>query len=165
MVLHQVHKRWAVPPYAALRFPLADKKARRLNKREIGQLLAGPNLLRLAFLLDGGAPVVHPVWFVYKGEKFWVAVDRDGPKARSIRKSPGVYFLVDVGSSPPRGVRGRGTARVVDDPAFATEITTECVKKYLKTVLTKKARAIIEMGKESCAIEITPGYMASWKFY
>ncbi|MGI0019174.1 MAG: pyridoxamine 5'-phosphate oxidase family protein [Nitrososphaera sp.] len=146
-----------------MKFPLADKNARRLNKKEIGQLLAGPNLLRLAFM-DGGAPMVHPVWFVYEGEKFWVAVDREGAKARCIRENPGVYFLVDVGSSPPRGVRGRGTAMVIDDPAFATEITEKCVKKYLKTARTKKAREIIEMGKESCAIEITPGYMASWKF-
>jgi nitroimidazol reductase NimA-like FMN-containing flavoprotein (pyridoxamine 5'-phosphate oxidase superfamily) len=146
-----------------LRFPLADKDARRLSKKEIGQLLTGPNLLRLAFL-DGGTPMVHPVWFVYEREKFWIAVDREGAKARSIRENPGVYFLVDVGSSPPRGVRGRGTARVIDDPAFATEITTKCVKKYLKTARTKKAKEIIEMGRESCAIEITPGYMASWKF-
>ncbi|MGI0005357.1 MAG: pyridoxamine 5'-phosphate oxidase family protein [Nitrososphaera sp.] len=146
-----------------MRFPLADKNGRRLERKEIGQLLAGPNLLRLAFM-DGGAPVVHPVWFVYEREKFWIAVDREGAKARSIRENPGVYFLVDVGSSPPRGVRGRGTARVIDDPAFATEITTKCVKKYLKTARTKKAKEIIEMGRESCAIEITPGYMASWKF-
>ena len=93
-----------------MRFPLADKDARRLSKKEIGQLLTGPNLLRLAFL-DGGTPMVHPVWFVYEEEKFWIAVDREGAKARSIRENPGVYFLVDVGSSPPRGVRGRGTAR------------------------------------------------------
>ena len=146
-----------------MRFPLADKDARRLSKKEIGQLLTGPNLLRLAFL-DGGTPMVHPVWFVYEEEKFWIAVDREGAKARSIRENPGVYFLVDVGSSPPRGVRGRGTARVIDDLAFATEITTKCVKKYLKTARMKKAKEIIEMGRESCAIEITPGYMASWKF-
>lgn len=146
-----------------MRLPLADKNGRRLERKEIGQLLAGPNLLRLAFM-DGGAPVVHPVWFVYEGEKFWVAVDREGAKARSIRENPSVYFLVDVGSGPPRGVRGRGTARVIDDPAFATEITTKCVKKYLKTARMKKAKEIIEMGRESCAIEITPGYMASWKF-
>ena len=146
-----------------MRFPLADKDARRLSKKEIGQLLTGPNLLRLAFL-DGGTPMVHPVWFVYEEEKFWIAVDREGAKARSIRENPGVYFLVDVGSSPPRGVRGRGTARVIDDLAFATEITTKCVKKYLKTARTNKAKEIIAMGRESCAIEITPGYMASWKF-
>ena len=41
---------------------------------------------------------------------------------------------------------------------------TKCVKKYLKTARTNKAKEIIEMGRESCAIEITPGYMASWKF-
>ena len=146
-----------------MRFPLADKNGRRLERKEIEQLLAGPNLLRLAFM-DRSAPVVHPVWFVYEGEKFWVAVDRKGTKARSIRENPAVYFLVDVGSSPLRGIRGRGTARVIDDPAFATEITTNCVKKYLKTARTNKAKEIIEMGRESCAIEITPGYMASWKF-
>jgi nitroimidazol reductase NimA-like FMN-containing flavoprotein (pyridoxamine 5'-phosphate oxidase superfamily) len=146
-----------------LKFTLADRHARPLSKREVTRLLAGPNLLRLAFL-DGGAPVVHPVWFLYMEGKFLVAVDRDGTKARAIRDNPGVYFLVDVSSGPPRGVRGRGTAKVIDDPALATDVTSRCAKKYLGSTRSKKAREIIEMGKESCVIEITPAYMATWKF-
>lgn len=147
----------------ALKFTLADRHARPLAKKEVAQLLAGPNLLRLAFL-DDGAPMVHPVWFLYKGNKFLVATDNDGAKARAVRDNPGVYFLIDVGSSPPRGLRGKGTARVIDDPSFATEVTSRCAKKYLGSTRSKKAREIIEMGKESCVIEITPAYMATWKF-
>lgn len=147
----------------ALRYPLADRHAKRLGRKEIRQLLAGPNLLRLAYL-DGGAPMVHPVWFFYEGGKFWVATDNNSAKARAIRDNPGVYFLVDVGSSPPRGVRGKGEARVIDDSALATEITKKCVKKYLRNTRTKIAKEIIEMGKESCVIEITPAYVATWKF-
>jgi hypothetical protein len=104
------------------------------------------------------------VWFLYKEGRFLVAVDRDGTKARAIRDSPGVYFLVDVSSGPPRGVRGRGAAKVIDDPALATDVTSRCAKKYLGSTRSKKAREIIGMGKESCVIEITPAYMATWKF-
>lgn len=148
----------------ALSFPLGDRNGKRLGRKEIDQLLAGPNLLRLAFLDGGSAPMVHPVWFLYQGEKFWVATDSGGKKAKSISENPGVYFLIDIDSGPPRGVRGKGTARVIDDPAFAAEVTEKCMKKYLQTTRTKKAKAIIEMGKKSCVIEITPGYMATWKF-
>ncbi len=51
-----------------------------------------------------GTPLVHPMWYHYKDEKFFAVSNREGTKVRSLKKNPEVYFLVDV---TDRGVRGR----------------------------------------------------------
>jgi hypothetical protein len=150
-----------------LKFSLADKAAKMLEKNEVTELLGQPNLLRLAFI-DGhdGMPVVHPVWYYYENEKFFVATEREGNMARSLRKNPACYFLVDIAQRfpSPRGIRGKAIARVIDDPDYATEVTRRNLLKYFGTTDTKEAKAILEMGKTSSVIEIMPRYMATWKF-
>jgi nitroimidazol reductase NimA-like FMN-containing flavoprotein (pyridoxamine 5'-phosphate oxidase superfamily) len=147
-------------------YALADSHAKPLSRKEVGQLLARPNLLRIAFLDEKGKPVVHPVWYYYSKGRFYFATGRQGRKTDALRKNPGVYFLVDENptDSPPLGVRGRGTAEVVDDPKYATGVTRRCVKKYLGTTKSNSAKAIIAMGPDSCVVEVTPQVMATWKF-
>jgi nitroimidazol reductase NimA-like FMN-containing flavoprotein (pyridoxamine 5'-phosphate oxidase superfamily) len=150
-----------------LKFTLADRTAKPLEQGELTDMLNKPNILRLAMVdVRDSMPLVHPMWYYYKDGKFFASVDRDGVKAQSLRKNPNVYFLVDIDhdDGPPRGVRGKGVARVIDDPDYATKVTTHNVLRYLGSVDGNVAQKLIEMGKESCVIEITPRYMATWKF-
>lgn len=149
----------------SLKLILADPHAKPLSKSEVTQLLARPSILRLAYL-DDGEPVVHPVWYYYSKGRFFVATDINGEKARSLRKNPVVYFLVDESpkGGPTCGVRGRGIAKVIDDSAYATRVTQRNVKRYLGTLTSKASKAVLDMGPHSCVIEITPSYMATWKF-
>lgn len=149
----------------ALKLILADPHAMPLSKREVAQLLERPSILRLAYLEDG-EPVVHPVWHYYNKGRFFVATDINGAKARALRKNPVVYYLVDESpkGGPTRGVRGRGLAKMIDDTAFARRVTRRNVKRYLGTLTSKAAKTVLEMGPGSCVIEITPSYMAAWKF-
>ncbi len=149
-----------------MKLVLADGHARPLTKSEVTQLLARPNILRLAYLDQRGDPVVHPVWYYYSRGKFFVASDMKSTKARALRKNSSVYFLVDESSKggPTRGVRGRGTAKVVDDRGYATKVTRRNVKRYLGTLTSKAAKMVIEMGQDSCVLEITPSYIGTWKF-
>jgi hypothetical protein len=78
-----------------------------------------------------------------------------------------VYFLVDESSHKKGtlGLRGKGTARVIDDPLYATKVTKHNVRRYLdRTLQSKSAKTILAMGPDSCVIEITPSYIATWKF-
>ena len=61
-------------------------------------------------------------------------------------------------------MRGKGTARVSDDHAYATEVTMKCAIKYLRTTGSQAARKVIEMGRDSSVIEIIPSFVATWKF-
>ncbi|NWG37183.1 pyridoxamine 5'-phosphate oxidase family protein [Nitrososphaera sp.] len=147
------------------KFTLADPKGKPLDRKEVDNLLSGPNILRLGVLDErDGSPMVHPVWFHYENEMFFVAADTGGLKARSVQKNPNVYFLVDTAEGPPRGVRGKGVARVRDDHSYATEVTRKCTLKYLGTSESETAKKIIEMGRDSSVIEIIPKYIATWKF-
>ena len=149
-----------------LNFVLADRHARPLLKREISQLLARPNILRIAYLDKRGDPIVHPVWYYYSGGKFLIATDRVSKKATVLRKNPVIYFLVDESSreNGTLGLRGKGIARVIDDPLYATRVTRSNVKRYLGKLQSKTAKTILAMGPDSCVIEITPLYLATWKF-
>ena len=149
-----------------LNFVLADRHARPLLKREVSQLLARPNILRIAYLDNMGDPIAHPVWYYYSGGKFLVATDKEGRKAKVLQKNPVVYFLIDESSREKGtlGLRGKGTARVIDDPVYATKVTRHNVKRYLGTLQSKTAKAILAMGPDSCIIEIKPSYIATWKF-
>jgi hypothetical protein len=171
-----------------MRFTLADNNAKQLSKKEIADLLSRPNLLRVGFLDKKGRPIVHPVWYLYLKGRFFFATDTNGRKADLFAKNPNVYFLVDENSTtsssssvhngssnnnnnknkakkkPPIGVRGRGTARVFNNPKFASQITKCSVIKYMGTTKSRQAKAILRMGPNSCVIEIDPHYMATWKF-
>jgi Pyridoxamine 5'-phosphate oxidase len=147
-------------------FVLADRHARPLLHREVSQLLARPNILRMAYLDEIGDPIAHPVWYYYSRGKFLVATDREGRKAKVLQKNPVVYFLIDESSREKGtlGLRGKGIARVIDDPLYAARVTKHNVKRYLGKLQGKTAKAILAMGPGSCEIEITPSYLATWKF-
>jgi pyridoxamine 5'-phosphate oxidase-like protein len=147
-------------------FVLADRHARPLLHREVSQLLARPNILRMAYLDEIGDPIAHPVWYYYSRGKFLVATDREGRKAKVLQKNPVVYFLIDESSREKGtlGLRGKGIARVIDDPLYAARVTRHNVKRYLGKLQGKTAKAILAMGPDSCVIEIIPSYLATWKF-
>ena len=149
-----------------MKFLLADAHARPLSKREVLQLLAQPNILRLAYIDEDGGPVVHPVWYYYRKGMFFAATDAKSLKARTLRKNPEVYFLVDESpkGGPTRGVRGKGIVKVVDDATYAIRLTRRNVLKYFGNLTSKAAKMVLEWGSDSCVLEITPLYMATWKF-
>ncbi len=149
-----------------MRLTLADSHARPLSRNEVRELFRRRNLLRIAFLDNEGWPTVHPVWFYYGKERFYFAVDRYGRKACALRKNPNVYFLVDESpvGKPPRGVRGRAIAKVIDDQNYAIKVTRQNVKRYLGTTHSRSAKRVLALGRESCVIEVAPKTMATWKF-
>jgi nitroimidazol reductase NimA-like FMN-containing flavoprotein (pyridoxamine 5'-phosphate oxidase superfamily) len=150
-----------------LKFTLADKTAKILTEEEVLALLNQPNILRIAMIDNrDGTPLVHPVWYHYKDCKFYAAIDRNGIKAESLRKNPHIYFLIDISptDSPPRGVRGKGIAKVIDDSDYATKVTIQHVIRYRGPTDDTIGQKLIDLGKRSSVVEITPLYMATWKF-
>lgn len=108
-----------------------------------------------------GTPLVHPMWYHYKDEKFFAVSNREGTKVRSLKKNPEVYFLVDV---TDRGVRGRARAKVIDDSEYAVKILTQNLMRYGGSIDSPEAKDRIEIAKNHySAIEITPLFMATWK--
>lgn len=142
-----------------MEFRLADTDGKPMSTDEVKAYLDRPNIMRIALVDErDSCPMVHPVWFYYENGLFFVATDRDGVKARSLRKNPNLYFLVDSDpvDGPPHGVRGKALAAVVDDPEYATKVTRRNIIRYIGSLESESARMILEKGKDSSVLEITP---------
>jgi nitroimidazol reductase NimA-like FMN-containing flavoprotein (pyridoxamine 5'-phosphate oxidase superfamily) len=144
-----------------MEFRLADPELKPLQEGEVNELLNQPIYLRVAMInARDGTPLVHPIWHYYEDEKFFAVSNAGGAKVRSLKKNTDVYFLVDVAD---RGARGRGKAKVVDDPEYATKVTTRDLLRYLGSLDSPEAKSRIEIAMNYSVIEITPLYMATWK--
>jgi len=144
-----------------MEFRLADPELKQMDENEVTELLNQPIYLRLAMInARDGSPLVHPIWYYYENGKFFAVSNTGGIKVRSLRKYPDVYFLVDI---EDRGVRGKGKAKVMDDPEYATKITAHNLVRYLGSLDSQEAKDRIKIAKNYSAIEIIPLYMASWK--
>jgi nitroimidazol reductase NimA-like FMN-containing flavoprotein (pyridoxamine 5'-phosphate oxidase superfamily) len=141
---------------------LADPELKPLQEAEVIELLDQPIYLRVAMINErDGTPLVHPIWYNYKDGKFFAVSNKNGTKVRSLKKNPEVYFLVDIAD---RGVRGRATAKVIDDSDYATEITAQNLERYMGSVDSPEAKDRLAIAKDLySAIEITPQFIATWK--
>jgi general stress protein 26 len=141
---------------------LADPELKPLQEAEVVELLNQPIYLRLAMInARDGTPLVHPIFHNYKDEKFLAVSNRDGIKVQSLKKNPEVYFLVDI---TDRGVRGRASAKVIDNSDYATKITAQNLERYMGSVDTPEAKDRLALAREHySAIEITPHFIATWK--
>ena len=141
---------------------LADPELKPLQEVEVIELLNQPIYLRLAMInARDGTPLVHPIWYNFKHGKFFAVSNRNGTKVRSLKKNPEVYFLFDIAD---RGVRGRASAKVIDDSDYATKIAGENLERYMGSVDTPEAKDRLALAKDHySAIEITPHFIATWK--
>jgi nitroimidazol reductase NimA-like FMN-containing flavoprotein (pyridoxamine 5'-phosphate oxidase superfamily) len=140
----------------------ADPEMKPLEEAEITELLNQSIYLRVAMINErDGTPLVHPMWYHYRDEKFFAVSNREGTKIRSLKKNPEVYFLVDIAD---RGVRGRARAKVIDDSEYAVKILTQNLMRYGASIDSPESKDRIEIAKNHySAIEITPLFMATWK--
>ena len=145
-----------------MNFRLADPELKPLQEAEVVELLNQPTYLRLAMInTRDGTPLVHPIWYNYRDGKFLAVSNRNGTKVQSLKKNPEVYFLVDIAD---RGVRGRASAKVIDDSDYVTEIAAQNLERYMGSVDSLEAKDRLALAKEHySAIEITPHFIATWK--
>ena len=141
---------------------LADPELKPLGQSEVIELLNQPIYLRLAMInTRDGTPLVHPIWYNYRDGKLFAVSNRNGTKIRSLKRNPEVYFLVDTAD---RGVRGRASAKVIDNFDYATEITAQNLERYMGSLDSPEAKDRLALAKEHySAIEITPHFIATWK--
>src|SRR5262245_3982696 len=128
-----------------MEFKLADPELKPLEEAEVTDLLDQQIYLRIAMINSrDGTPLVHPVWYYYENGKFFAVSNKNGIKIQSPKKNPNVYFLVDI---VDRGVRGKGIAKVIDDPEYATKILSRNLVRYMGSLDSPEAKDRIELAK------------------
>ncbi len=87
-------------------------------------------------------------------------------KSQNVRERPTIYFCVEDGNSPYKGVKGKGVATIFDDVQTVLSISDKMIMKYLGTPDNPMANAIRERSKsgEGIIIEIAPKFFSTWDF-
>jgi Pyridoxamine 5'-phosphate oxidase len=147
----------------------ADPMARVLSETEVVTLLAEPILMRLGMVDGKGWPVVNPVWHVFEGGVFRIAVGRTSHKAQVLRAEGRAYFTVDTGGTTgdARGVRGRARARVIDgDLPLALDVCRKALVKYMGSDAGPYADEMLKWARDGgmSVVELTPLRFAAFSY-
>ncbi len=114
-----------------------------------------------------GTPVIHPVWYYFDSTetKLYFYTEPQLKKAKNIKARSRVYFDVDYDKWPYKGVKGKGTARLVTPKEKALAYGAKILARYLKEgqSLTKLVLEKIESGGY-VVFEISPAYLTSWDY-
>jgi hypothetical protein len=138
-----------------------DAQARILSKDEVLALLREPIPMRLGTVDRQGWPVVIPVWHIFEGGVFRVAVGTTSHKANVLRANPRAYFTVDTGAAygDTRGVRGRAEVRIIEgDVDLAVEVARKGLLKYTGTDKDSHADDMLKWARDGgmSVVELMP---------
>ncbi len=56
--------------------------------------LRDPHPAVVATLREDGSPVSVATWYLWRGDRYWLSMDRDGPRARNVVRDPRVSLTV-----------------------------------------------------------------------
>ncbi|ABK78580.1 conserved hypothetical protein [Cenarchaeum symbiosum A] len=105
-----------------------------------------------------------PVWYVYRGGKFYIGTNTRTKKARNLRGNTRAAFCVDVGVNAPEinGVAGSGSARLILDGAEVRRIAGRILSRYYDSLDNEAAQELL--NDTDCIIELTPEKFSRWSY-
>ena len=146
----------------------ASTEAPGMTKEEVDRFLESKLNLQIATIDEQGEPNIQPVWFYYdkNREKLLIATSKIAKKTQNLRNKPNLYFSIDDENLPYKGVKGKGSVTIIEDP---TEIVLQGDKismKYLDTLDHPVAKMIKEHSKkgDNVLIEISPKFFSTWDY-
>lgn len=139
-----------------------------MSKEEVDTFLEKKLNLQIGTIDDKEDPNIHPVWFNYDKdrEKFLIITPIATKKIKNLLNKSNVYFSVDDTNFPYKGVKGKGTETVVEDPVRTVPETKKIYMKYLGTLDHPIPRMILESVQKGnhVIVEIDPKYYSNWDF-
>jgi nitroimidazol reductase NimA-like FMN-containing flavoprotein (pyridoxamine 5'-phosphate oxidase superfamily) len=145
-----------------------------MTREEAERFLESKLNLQIATIDEKGEPNIQPVWFYYDkdGGKLLMTTSKLAKKTQNLQRKPTIYFSIDYENYenenlPPRGVKGKGTATIVEgDPNRLLPQADRISMKYLGTLDHPVAKMITESVKkgEVVLVEITPKFFSTWDY-
>ena len=143
-----------------------------MTREEADIFLESKLNLQIATIDEKGEPNIQPVWFYYDKDqgKLLITTSKLAKKAQNLRRKPTIYFSIDYenydGNLPPKGVKGKGTATIVEDPNRIVPQADRISMKYLGTLDHPVAKMITEGAKngEIVLVEISPKFFSTWDY-
>ncbi len=140
-----------------------------VTETEVNNFLNSKLNVQIATIDEEGYPTIQPIWFLYDrgAGKIYAATRKMTKKIENIRRNPHkVYFSVDDENFPYKGVKGRGDAKIIEDPKQVLPIVEKINVKYLGTNDHPLAQMLIDNARkgEEVLIELTPKFFSAWDF-
>jgi general stress protein 26 len=139
-----------------------------MTESEVDGFLESKLNVQLATIDEMGDPNIQPLWFYYDKNVNELYVMTNGPtkKVQNVRSKPNVYFSVDDENFPYKGVKGKGTATIVEDPQKIVPLVEKVNLKYLGTLDHPIAKMLIENARNGTEIllKIKPKFFSTWDF-
>ena len=138
-----------------------------MDQFEIDTFLASSKTpLRLGTTNSKGEPNIHPIWYHYANNKLYLMSYNDAVKVRNLKQNKTVYFSVDTDAMPNTGVKGRGTAIIVEDAGKALSLSEKIIAKYLGNLTSTMAKNMLDQVRQGSEVlvEIIPHYFSTWDY-
>lgn len=142
------------------------------TEEEVDRFLQSKLNLQLANIDEKGEPNIQPVWFYYDKDqrKLLFNTSKSAKKIQNLKRNPTIYFSIDYENyeenHPPKGVKGKGTATIVEDPNRIVLQTDKISMKYLGTFDHPIAKMLSDDAKkgEVVLVEINPKFLSTWDY-
>jgi len=139
-----------------------------MTKKEIDRFLESKLMLQMSTIDEKDEPNIQPVWFYYdkNREKLLVTTSKISKKTKNLRNKPILYFSIDDENFPYKGVKGKGSATIVEDPNRTVSEGEKISIKYLGTLDHPIAKMITEHSKkgDNVVLEINPKFFSTWDY-
>ena len=143
-----------------------------MTREEAERFLQSKLNLQLATIDEKGEPNIHPVWFYYDKDhmKLFFTTSKLAKKTRNLRTNPTIYFSIDYENydekSSPKGVKGKASSTIVEDPRIIVPQADRISIKYLGALDHPVAKMISDGAKkgEVVLVEINPKFLSTWDY-
>ena len=139
-----------------------------MTEKEIERFLGTKLILQMSTIDEKGEPNIQPVWFYYdtNREKLLVTTAKISKKTKNLLKKPILYFSIDDENFPYKGVKGKGSVTIIEDPDRTVLEGEKISLKYLGTLEHPIAKMITEHSKkgDNVVIEINPKFFSTWDY-
>jgi hypothetical protein len=138
-----------------------------LSEQQVKNFLENSKLnLQIGTIDSKGDPNIHPVWYLFENEKLYVATPKKSKKAQNALKHNLIYYSIDDEKFPYKGVKGKGTVKLLEDIKTNLIIGEKIILKYTGSLESDIGKFIIEQIKNGneTIMEITPKFYSAWSF-
>ena len=139
-----------------------------MTKEQVDMFLEGKFMLQMSTLDEKGEPNVQPVWFYHdkNSDKLLIITSKIAKKTRNLKRNPISYFSIDDENFPYKGVKGKGTATIIEDPKRTVSYGEKIYMKYLGTLYYPVPMMILDSAKKGnhVVLEISPKFFSTWDF-
>lgn len=143
--------------------PMTEEETKEFLANEKNNLV-----IRIGLIDEKQESLVTPLVYYFDDEngKIYITTSKTSKKVQILRKNNVIGFCIDDTNIPTKGVRGKGTVKILVDINQSLKILKRSMLKVFGTLdnpIVKWNIQRMEKG-DYVILEITPRYYSTWKF-